>query len=356
MRIAATRSLIKRLEKKFEQGRIQGDQRIVDRARTILAVVQGVSFSEVASVLKISTETVRTWVRDFILKGMGLFDFQKSPGRPPKLTKSQKQRLKDIVADGPQAVGYPGGCWRTPMIQDFIQKTFKVFYSVHYLSELLKNLGLTFQKAKFVSDHFDEQKRVDWIQQKWPEIIRVSQKKNAHILFGDEASFPQWGSLSYTWAPRGKQPVIKTSGSRKGYKVFGLIEYWSGAFFHKAIEAKFTSASYSDFLKDVLTKTRKHLILIQDGARYHTSKDMQVFFNEHKERITVFQMPSYSPDYNPIEKLWKKIKGKGTHLTYFENFDALKNKVNEMLGIFEKATHEVLALFGFYDELAIGAR
>jgi hypothetical protein len=54
-------------------------------------------------------------------------------------------------------------------------------------------------------------------------------------LFGDEASFPQWGSLSYTWAKRSQQPVVKTSGKRRGYKVFGLRDYFSDRFFCKAM-------------------------------------------------------------------------------------------------------------------------
>jgi transposase len=295
-------------------------------------------------------------VRDFLLKGLKFLKFKKSPGRPPKLTKSQKNKLKQVVTDGPEAAGYPGGCWRTPMIQDYVERTFGVIYSVNYLSELLKNLDLTYQKAKFISGHLDEQKRAEWIKNKWPEIMKLSRKLNAHICFGDEASFPQWGSLSYTWAPRGVQPVVKTSGKRKGHKIFGLIEYWSGRFFHKAIEGKFTSDTYSEFLKEVLSQTRKHIILIQDGARYHTSQQMKEFFKLHAERVTVYQMPSYSPDYNPIEKLWKKVKEKGTHLKYFPTFEDLKNKVSEMLGIFEKAKEEVLALFNFYDELTIGVR
>ena len=61
-------------------------------------------------------------------------------------------------------------------------------------------------------------------------------------MFGDEASFPQWGTLSYTWAEKGKTPIIETSGKRKGYKVFGLIEYWTGKFFvqHLDRHIKFT--------------------------------------------------------------------------------------------------------------------
>ena len=49
------------------------------------------------------------------------------------------------------------------MIQDYIQKTFGVFYSTHYISELLKNIGFSFQKAKFVSDHLDKGKREEWL-------------------------------------------------------------------------------------------------------------------------------------------------------------------------------------------------
>ncbi len=65
-----------------------------------------------------------------------------------------------------------------------------------------------------------------WMEQTWPEILRLAQSKKALLLFGDEASFAQWGSLSYTWSRRGVQPTVKTSGQRKAYKVFGLIDYF----------------------------------------------------------------------------------------------------------------------------------
>ena len=79
-----------------------------------------------------------------------------------------------------------------------------------------------------MSDHLDEVARQHWLTETWPEIRRVAQAQQAMILFGDEASFAQWGSLSYTWAPKGQQPTVKTSGKRKGYKVFGLIDFFSG--------------------------------------------------------------------------------------------------------------------------------
>ena len=52
-------------------------------------------------------------------------------------------------------------------------------------------MGFSYQKAKFVSDHKDPEKRKEWLEKTWPEIIKLADEKNAYILFGDEASFPQ---------------------------------------------------------------------------------------------------------------------------------------------------------------------
>ena len=98
------------------------------------------------------------------------------------------------------------------------------------------------------------------------------------MLFEDEASFAQWGSLSYTWARRGQQPEVKTSGKRKGYKVFGAIEYFSGRLFYQGIEGRFNSESYQGFLQKIMEQTTQPLFLIHDGARYHTSAVTPGFF------------------------------------------------------------------------------
>jgi transposase len=356
IKITASKSALNKLKKSLTSNRANRNIRNIAKLQTIIAVASGFSAKEVAEVVGYSVEVIREWVADFLLYGLAFLKVKKSTGRPSKLNEEQKKKLKKIIMEGPEKAGFDGGCWRTPMIQHMIEKIFKAKFSVKYLSEYLNNIGLSYQKAKFVSDHKDPIKRAIWLKDTWPEIMAMANQKNSQILFGDETSFPQWGSLSYTWAIRGEQPVVKTSGCRKGHKVFGLIDYKSGCFYSRAIEGKFNSQSYAEFLLEVLGKSKGHLILIQDGARYHTSKEMNEFFATHKNRISVFQLPSYSPDFNPIEKLWKKIKQKGVHLVHFPDFDSLKNKVNKMLEVFADATTEVLALFGFYDELTLGVR
>ena len=53
--------------------------------------------------------------------------------------------------------------------------------------------------------------------------VRAQAAVGGLLLFGDEASFTQWGSLGYTWAPSGQQPVVRTTGRRKAYR--GAINY-----------------------------------------------------------------------------------------------------------------------------------
>ena len=158
-------------------------------------------------------------------------DSKKSAGRKPKLTKQQKREIAKCIEKGPEKNGYMQGGWNSAMIQHLIFDRFGVLYAVNYISQLLKNIGFSWQKAKFVSDHHSKKDRREWMQEMWPEIVKLARKKDSYILFGDEALFPQWGSLSYTWSRRGKQPEVKTAGVRKGYKVFGLIEYFTGKFF-----------------------------------------------------------------------------------------------------------------------------
>jgi transposase len=329
-----------------------GDYSKVKRLLSLLLLNTGHTVSETSKLLQVSDQAVRDWIKKYLLNGLWGLRSGKSPGRPPKLTKTQRRELIKLVTQGPEKCGFSGGCWRTPMLQHLIQERFGIFYNAHYISELLGNLGFSYQKAAFVASKRDEEVRAQWLKNEWPTILKLAQQKNAYILFGDEASFPQWGSLSYTWAPIGQQPIVQTSGTRRGYKVFGVIDYFTGRFFSKGHEGKLNSESYIAFLEEVLSKTRKHLILIQDGAPYHKGKKMREFFEKHKNRITAFRLPSYSPDYNPIEKLWKKIKEKGIHMKYFPTFDDLKNKVNDMLDVFDDAKNEVLALFGFYRELS----
>ena len=352
-RICFCRPTVNRSTELWQRALRRGDRRVVRRVTALLLLAEQVPAPAVAARVGVSVSTVYAWLHAFLVAQFASLTYRASPGRPARLTKAQEQRLGDLVAAGPEAAGYPTGCWNSAIVQDLIQREFGVLYHVHYVAELLRNLGFSYQKARFVSDHLDEARRQHWRTVEWPAILRAARRRGALLLFGDEASFAQWGSLGYTWAPRGQQPLVRTCGKRKGYKVFGLIDYFSGRLFARGHTGRFTAESYCAFLAAVLAATDQPIVLVQDGARYHTAKDTRAFFAAHADRLTVYQLPAYSPDYNPIEHLWRNIKRRNTHNRYFPTFATLAEAVETALTHFQGHPAEVKQLMGTYlDQLA----
>ena len=212
----------------------------------------------------------------------------------------------------------------------------------------MHNLGFSFQKARFISDHLDEVARAAWLAYTWPAWRAQAEAAGGWLLFGDEASFAQWGSLGDTWAPVGQPPLVKTTGRRRAYQVFGLIEYFSGRLFSRGSDGKFNGASYVAFLAWVLEQTTEPLFLVQDGAPYHRAAPVKAFFAQHAARLHVTQLPSYSPDDHPIEFLWRATKRQATHNRYFPEFDALIGSVEDALTYFVTHPARVQTLFGRY--------
>jgi len=337
MRIALTKAVKNRLERELKTAQRLSNLRLYKISKSILMIAEDYPIQEVARVFNVTTRTVSNWLSRFLVERFSwlLGYHYRGRGRKSKLNKEQRDRLYQIIDRGPEEYGFDCGIWTSGIIAEVVFREFDVVYNPRYLSSLLKKMGLSYQKARFESDHLDEEKRREWVEVTWPKILKEAKEKKAIILFGDEVSFAQWGSLARTWAPRGKQPRIKTTGKRRGMKVFGAIGFFDGDFHYMETPEKFNGGTYLEFLERLLARYCRPVILIEDGAKYHFSP----LVNEYKDRMRsegrlyTYKLPSYSPDYNPIEKLWKKTKGDATHCKYFPTFDHLRMAV---LKAFEK--------------------
>jgi transposase len=355
MRMTLLGETRKALIQRLQQAYVSQTTRLIRRIHALLALADGKTLDEVAATLDLGEQTVRDWVHAFLVQGVASLFYHPRAGRPAKLTTSQRQELKGLVLAGPEAAGYSSGCWTSGMIADLIQLRFRVAYAPRYICHLLGLLGLSFQRGRLTSAHLNDEAALLWLEETWPMILRQAKDKQAVIVFGDEASFAQWGSIGYTWALKGIQPTVKTSGIRKAYRVFGLLDCFGGRLYQRGLVGKFNSDTYADFLTWVLTQTTDHLILIQDNVAYHTSAAMHTFYVDHADRLTVYQLPAYSPDLNPIEGLWKKVKKNATHLKWFPVFTDLVTIVQTTLTTFTGMPAELTALQGEYRHLLLPA-
>jgi transposase len=350
IRIGIDGETVKALQGKLRQAYRAGDVGLVKRVTALLGISRHESAEMISQELDCSESSVYDWFKKLVYEGVDRLEVRWRGGRRSKLSKTQKSGLRALLKAGPLAAGFASACWNAAMIQELIQREFGVLYNVHYVSELLGNLGFSFQKARFVSDHLDEAKRQVWLKDTWPTFLAQAQASQGLLLFGDEASFAQWGSLGYTWAPMGEQPLIKTTGKRKAYKVFGAIDFFSGRLFYQGVLGKLNAASYLRFLKMILRQTRRPVFLVQDGAPYHRAKAVKDFLTQHILRLTVTHLPSYSPDYNPIEYLWRATKRQATHNHYFPEFADLVVSVEKSLATLATHPAYVRSLFTFYLE------
>lgn len=332
-----------------------GQSQLLKRISALQLLADQLAPTVIAQRLGVALSTVYAWLKAFMQHGVAALKYGPKGGRKAKLDQSQLETLKQKLLAGPIEGGYQSGVWTGALVAELIQREFNAAYHPRYIPGLLAELGFSYQKACFKSDHLDPVRRAEWLQTEWPNLVKLAREQKALLLFGDEASFAQWGSLSYTWALRGQQPVVATTGIRKAYKVFGMLDYFTGALFYSAHTERFNAASYCEFLSQVLAQTpsSQKIMVVQDGARYHTARATKEFIATHASRLSVYQLPAYSPDYNPIEHLWRRIKRNATHNRYFENFEDLIASVERALAELVANPTEVLKLAGtILDRLA----
>ena len=113
----------KQLYRHLQQAYASGALRVVKRIHVLLALAENRSVQEVAAMAGLGEQTVRDY-RNRFLKRLASLTYKRSPGRPSKLTKTQRRELATLIKAGPQAAGYTSGCWNTPMMQDLIQRHF----------------------------------------------------------------------------------------------------------------------------------------------------------------------------------------------------------------------------------------
>jgi len=152
------------------------------------------------------------------------------------------------------------------------------------------------------------------------------------LIFTDEASFRQDSTLHATWSRVGCPPEVPVTGQRKSVKIFGAIELCK-ARFHYRQDTVFNASTYFAFLEQLARSYRRQgAVLIQDNATYHKDGDVWAWFDANRRWLEVHQLPPYSPELNPTERLWRYTRQTGTHNRYFPDEKELTGTLSRVFG------------------------
>lgn len=163
-------------------------------------------------------------------------------------------------------------------------------------------------------------------------LKEVLPNDDIELLYYDEAFFRRKSTVTRGWFLRGHKSTVECPMTFEKIGVCGAVNPRDGALLSLIFDG-FDSNTFVYYLKWLLKKckTDKKIVLMLDNATSHKSHKVKKFIKEQKGRIELLYLPPYSPDLNPIERIWKNLRYNVTHNVYFENIKKLESAVTEYL-------------------------
>lgn len=147
----------------------------------------------------------------------------------------------------------------------------------------------------------------------------------------DEVIFQLHGTTCKMWvAPEDLAPVVFHNPVKKSVGFYGAVRLGDGKFVYQREQNRFNGDNcytFLKFLRKITAHSSKKTVLIADNARYHHAKVHKDWRNACVDHFSLDFLPPYSPELNPIERVWKFTRRACTHNRYFFSIDHVINTV-----------------------------
>ena len=315
------------------------------RIRGVKQVQSGISPEEVTRVLGLSRSTVYNWLAQYREHGIQGLKAKKISGRPAKIDGKKMKWIYDtIVQKSPLQFKFEFALWTREMIQKIIADKFRINLGLSSISRLLKQLGLTCQRPIFKAWQQNSQQVKNWLKKVFPKIKTRAKLEKADIFFADEAGVRSDYHSGTTWAPKGETPVVTATGARFSVNMISAVSP-RGDFRFMVVEGSVNSSVFVEFLKRLMTGSKRKVFLVVDGYSAHKSKIAKKFIESTDGKLELFYLPPYSPELNPDELAWNTLKNGIIGRSTVQSKDELKSKVVGGLRKIQKSPEMVKSFF-----------
>ena len=275
------------------------------RKRAIEALLGGMGVGQVSMAYGIDRTTLYRWSAKYEEGGVEGLYRRGGSGRPR--ANAGEGNLLPLVLSSPLDSGFESDLWTVARIHQVLTSQESVQCSKMTIWRRLVEAGLTYQKPERRYYESDDEARMKWRRYEIPKIRRCLAKNRAILYFLDESNVALTPCLGKTWSVRGTTPQAVVTGNRGSISAISAISPKNLLVF-RVYERRITSGEVIEFLEQMLRHhSRRHIAVVMDRATPHTSKRTRDFI-ESEKRLHVFHTPSYSPDWNPDEKVWNHLK------------------------------------------------
>lgn len=278
------------------------------RANIILLNNAGVDARTIATMLGITYQTALSWVNKYQKYGLGgLNDKDHQIGRPGTLGDKTRKALDEFMGKSPEEFEYLQTCWTIRLILYHLQAEYDLKPSYATVKRQLKRLGYRWGRPRHTVVNTEDPEAAakvaairQAIQDAGPDDL---------VVFMDESDVHLLPPLRAMWMPPGKQVRIPTPGTNKKKAIFGGMDVLNGEWFYQICNKKRTS-EFTEYLSQV---EQAHpvgtITIVADNGPAHISKGTALWFEKHP-RMKLLLLPKYSPQLNPVEKVWWLLKNR----------------------------------------------
>ena len=285
-----------------------------DRIKAILLRSEGWTVPQISQALRLHQSTIIKHLEAYKTSGKLK---NESGGSESHLTEEQTQKLIAHLEGTTYAHNH--------QIVLYIKAHFDVTYTVAGLHKWLHRNGFSYKKAKGLPHKADAELQKQFISQ-YNQLKQAVGDKEP-ILFMDSVHPTQATKLAYGWIRTGKIKHIGTTASRTRLNIVGAIQL---GHLSEAITSQYETInaesimSFMDKIREKYDTKTIHLILDQSG--YHRSLLLPEYAS--KLNIKLHFLPPYSPNLNPIERLWKVMNEKVRNNRFFKGAKDFKEAIN----------------------------
>jgi len=294
------------------------DKRAADRIKAIYSLAVGYSAKEIADILMIDDETLRNYVKRYQDGGVKALLENHYKGSQSHLSEMELKDL-DFHVKSHSYLSVDG-------IVDYVYKTYGIKYSVSGMTQLLHRLDFVYKKAKIVPGKANAENQEAYLAMLMG-LLKNKDKNDPHYF--TDGVHPQHNTMpSHGWVKKGEDKIIKTNSARKRININGALNSETLEVITHTDETINAQSTIELFKKiEERHPLAKNIYITLDNAQYYRSKLVKAYLETSK--IKLLFLPSYAPNLNLIERLWKFMKKELMRNQYYEKFSDFKNAVSQ---------------------------
>lgn len=279
------------------------------RRKVIRAVKNGMRKGEASDLFGVSRMAIHKWLRRWEASGeAGLKARPRGRPREPRLKPYQAAITVRLITDRcPDQLKLPFALWTREAVAELIERRFGVRLSKWTVGRYLKRWGLTPQKPVRKAFEQDPEAVRQWLEKEYPAIRRLAKREGARIYWCDEMGVRSDHQAGTSYGLRGRTPEIPGTGKRFRCNMISAVTN-RGHLAFMVFKKRFKNPVFLEFLRRLIRKKKRKVFLIVDKHPVHISKAVKRWAEQHKRKIRLFFLPSYSPELNPDELLNQDVK------------------------------------------------